>query len=251
MAINIPTRKYLTFSELQSRWSCSEGDLRYLIVNEQLKPAVKATKDWMIPEWEMVEGFDVMQPIGVAVDGVTGVEIICRPKGWLYLQSPVQTGPQDCDFWLVHEQHEPNFPFFYGIAEYGWYKLPECMSVEDVIAEGAFLMEEVLRYESMNDADAIEQSSSRLEIFPEAGAVAEMNTMKALGLMAWLLSETKSSMRISDKPNAAKIGEAVNEAAKKAFGDDVKGFESFHKKIGAALTILTKEYGTGHPLKKI
>lgn len=112
-------------------------------------------------------------------------------------------------------------------------------------------MEEVLRYEGMNDADAIEQRSSNLEIFRESGAVAEMNTMKALGLMAWLLSETKASMKISDKPNAAQIAEGVKEMAKKAFGADVKGFESFHKKVGAALAVLTKEYGPGSPLKKL
>ena len=251
MAINIPERKYLTFLELQSRWSCSEGDLRYLIVNEQLKPVVKANKDWTIPEWEWLGDLDGIQPIGVATDGVTGEEMICRPKGWMYLQLPRQTSPQSCEFWLANEGRDPNTPLFDGIAEPGWYKLPQCMSVDDVIAGGAFLMEEVLRYEVLNDADAIEQRSSSLEIFRESGAVAEMNTMKALALMAWILSETKAPMKISDKPNAAKIGEAVNVMAKKAFGAEVKGFESFHKKIGAALTLLSKEYGPGIPLKKI
>lgn len=251
MAINIPARKYLTFLELQSRWSCSEDDLRYLIVDEQLKPAVKAIKDWMIPEWEWLEGVDEMQPIGVAVDGVTGEVMICRPKGWMYLQSPKQTGPQSCEFWLANAGRDPNTPQFDGIAEPGWYRLPECISVDDVIVGGAFLMEEVLRYEGMNDADAMEQRSSNLETLRASGAVAEMNTMKALGLMAWLLSETKASMKISDKPNAAQIGEVVREMAKKAFGAEVKGFESFHKKVGAALILLGKEYGPGNPVKKI
>lgn len=241
MAIKLPARKYLTFLELQSRWSCLEGDLRYLIANEQLKPAVKAIKDCTIPDWEWLGDVDGMQPIGVAVDGITGMEMICRPKGWLYLQSPHQTGPLNCEFWLANTRRDPNWPLFDGIAEPGWYGLRECVSVDDVIAGGAFLMEEVLRYEGMNDADAIEQRSSNLEIFRESGAVAEMNTMKALGLMAWLLSENKSALQIGSKPNAAKIGDAVSAMAKKAFGADTKGFEAFHKKVGKALKLLSEE----------
>jgi hypothetical protein len=78
---------------------------------------------------------------------------------------------------------------------------------------------------------------SRRENLPDGGEVAELNTMKALAVMAWLLSENKSAMQIGDKPNAARIGEAVAVMATKAFGTDTKGFEAFHKKIGKALRL--------------
>lgn len=72
----------------------------------------------------------------------------------------------------------------------------------------------------------------------ESGELTEMNTMKALAVMAWLLAENKGAMQIGGKPNAAQIGTAVAVMAKKAFGEDTRGFESFHKKIGSALKLL-------------
>lgn len=87
---------------------------------------------------------------------------------------------------------------------------------------------------------------SRRENLPDGGEVAELNTMKALALMAWLLSENKSAMQIGDKPNAARIGEAVAVMAKQAFGTDTRGFEAFHQKIGKALRL----FGDGNERKK-
>ena len=82
---------------------------------------------------------------------------------------------------------------------------------------------------------------SRRENLPDGGEVAEMNTTKALAVMAWLLSENKPAMQIGGKPNAAQIGDAVAVMAKKAFGADTKGFEAFHKKIGKALKLFSDE----------
>ncbi len=87
---------------------------------------------------------------------------------------------------------------------------------------------------------------SRRENLPDGGEVAELNTMKALAVMAWLLSENKPAMQIGDKPNAARIGEAVAVMATKAFGTDTKGFEAFHQKIGKALRL----FGDGNERRK-
>ena len=76
------------------------------------------------------------------------------------------------------------------------------------------------------------------DLMSESGELAEMNTNKALAVMAWLLAENKPAMKIGGKPNAAQIGEAVAVMAKKAFGENIRGFHSFHKKIGNALKLL-------------
>lgn len=79
---------------------------------------------------------------------------------------------------------------------------------------------------------------SRRENLPDGGEVEEMNSNKALALMAWMLSEKKPAMQIGGKPNASQIGAAVSDLAKTHFGQDGHGFQSFHKKLGKALKLL-------------
>lgn len=42
----------------------------------------------------------------------------------------------------------------------------------------------------------------------------------------------------SGRPNAAAIGKALEPLAARAFGDNTRGFASFHKKISKALELL-------------
>lgn len=67
------------------------------------------------------------------------------------------------------------------------------------------------------------------------GVQRELNNERAIAILAWLLSEQKSACRIAGRPNARAIGEQVADLARKAFGDDVRGFDSFHKKVAEAL----------------
>jgi hypothetical protein len=88
---------------------------------------------------------------------------------------------------------------------------------------------------------------SRREKLPDGGEISDMNTNKALAIMAWLLSENRPAMQIGGKPNAAQIGEAVAVMARKVFGQDVRGFEAFHKKISKALKLLSEENSSDIP----
>lgn len=76
---------------------------------------------------------------------------------------------------------------------------------------------------------------------PDASEVATMPADRAIAIMAWLLSENKPAMQIGDRPNAAAIGTAVNDLAKKRFGNDVRGFAAFHKRVAQALKTLDPE----------
>ena len=80
------------------------------------------------------------------------------------------------------------------------------------------------------------------DMLPDGGKVAEMNTMRALAVMAWIMSEKNpSNYSINSRPNASEIGKAIESLAAKVFGDDVRGFKSFHKKISNALALLEQD----------
>lgn len=79
------------------------------------------------------------------------------------------------------------------------------------------------------------------DMLPDGGEVAEMNAMRALAIMAWIMSENKSAYAIGNRPNASEIGKAIEPLALIAFGDDVRGFKAFHKKISKALALLESE----------
>jgi hypothetical protein len=82
------------------------------------------------------------------------------------------------------------------------------------------------------------------DTLPDGGEVAELNTMRALAMMAWILSESKPAYSLSGRPNAKAIGEAVSAVAAKTFGEDVRGFAAFNKKISKALSLLKDECNT-------
>lgn len=79
------------------------------------------------------------------------------------------------------------------------------------------------------------------------GEAAEMTNMRALALMAWILSENKPAQKISGRPNASAIAKAVDSLAQRFFGDDVRGFTAFHKKLGKALNLLEGDPNEGRP----
>lgn len=76
---------------------------------------------------------------------------------------------------------------------------------------------------------------------PDGGDVAEMNSLRALAVMAWILSDNRPALRISGRPNASEIGKIVEPLAKKAFGEDTRGFASFNKKLSKALVLLNQD----------
>lgn len=91
------------------------------------------------------------------------------------------------------------------------------------------------------DRPAFLFEEERRRDLPNGGRLAEMNTMKALGIMAWILSDERADFRYGQRPNAARIADDVAVAAKRLFGPDTRGFDAFHKKIGMALDELSGE----------
>lgn len=68
-----------------------------------------------------------------------------------------------------------------------------------------------------------------------AAAVAEMNANRALAVMAWLIAKQGGKYMHGEKPNVSQISNAVTETAEEFFGEDVKGFKQFRRRLTVAL----------------
>lgn len=69
----------------------------------------------------------------------------------------------------------------------------------------------------------------------ETSGVREMNSNRAIAVMALLLAKRAPEFRNGNRPNKYQIGEAVVTAATEIFGDDRAGFKSFRKRLSEAL----------------
>lgn len=146
MAIKLPERNYLTFLELQSRWECTENDLRYAIISGELKPSVRIDAELSAPDWEH-DFFDGMVASGDFLDG-NYESYKFRPRGWQYLQDPFQTAPFDCRFSLISDDRDaekPKEPDYIPFTL--WFYLPKPMNLEGVKSDAVFLLKEIARFE--------------------------------------------------------------------------------------------------------
>jgi hypothetical protein len=82
---------------------------------------------------------------------------------------------------------------------------------------------------------------TRQTVLPDGSDVAEMNSLKALALMAHLLARSSSKYQTGERPNSEAIGRAVNEAMQTFAPGDARGLRSFHKKLSDALKIFGPE----------
>lgn len=82
---------------------------------------------------------------------------------------------------------------------------------------------------------------ARQPVLPDGSDVAEMNSLKAIALMAHLLANASTKFRVGERPNAEAIGRAVNEAAQSLMPGDLRGLKSFNKKVGDALKLFGPE----------
>jgi hypothetical protein len=57
------------------------------------------------------------------------------------------------------------------------------------------------------------------DMLPDGGEIAEMNTMRALAVMAWIMSEKNPThYSVNNRPNATEIGKAIESLAEEVFG---------------------------------
>lgn len=98
-----------------------------------------------------------------------------------------------------------------------------------------------------DDRPAFLFDEARQPILPDGSNVAEMNSVKALALMATLLAQSSAKYRAGDRPNSDAIGKAVLEAATEFMPDNTRGLLALHKKVADAL----KNHGPEIRIRKI
>ncbi|MCL8350802.1 hypothetical protein M9Y34_10120 [Acinetobacter baumannii] len=77
------------------------------------------------------------------------------------------------------------------------------------------------------------------KVSTDEGEIAEMNSDKALAIMALMLSEKSAGYKIGNRPNSAKIADEIYDIATKHFSvSQLNGLNSFHKRISKALNTL-------------
>lgn len=85
------------------------------------------------------------------------------------------------------------------------------------------------------DRPAFLFDEARQPVLPDGSDAAEMNSLKALALMATLLAQSSAKYRTGDRPNSDAIGKAVLEAANEYMPSNTRGLHALHKKIAEAL----------------
>jgi hypothetical protein len=144
MALHLPKRPYIKFDELIKRWACEPNDIRYAIATGSLKPSILPAGELTAAKWEDVAppGAEewVAEPLYIG-----GGPWRLTPRGWLYCQSPKQTGAYGCTFYLAADERDADV----GELPYAlWYFLDAPMSMADVERDAVFLLTEIARFES-------------------------------------------------------------------------------------------------------
>lgn len=160
MAIKLPVRNYLTFSELQSRWTCTENDLRHEIISRRLIPSFIwndsvnvvtffETADSAGPYWEPRQvandrEFDSEEDRAeFAYKSIDG-------EGFYYLMFPWQTGALNCNF--LYLSKDRNITKQSGQPCLMIRPPKSLLTLDDVVKSGVVMMSEVLLFEGVPDA---------------------------------------------------------------------------------------------------
>lgn len=89
------------------------------------------------------------------------------------------------------------------------------------------------------DRPAFLFDEERQPVLPDGSNVGEMNSLKALALMAMLLARQSTKYRAGERPNSDAIAKAVLDVAYEFMPNNERGLLSLHKKLSKAL----KQFG--------
>lgn len=162
MAIKLPERNYFTLHELMKRWECEENDIRSLIVAGDLKPSCVinhvATPVTLVAfEDDGHQYWEAQQVENDAVydneeDGEECKYKLVTTSGFYYYLLPYRTGPFDCRFVYFSKDRDytpgsdtPCLMISGRSKEWNYFT-----ELNDVLERGAFLMEEIARFETLS-----------------------------------------------------------------------------------------------------
>lgn len=162
MSIHLPSRRYLTFAELQARWACEPNDIRDLVCGGTLVPSVHIADSLPWAQWTADETSGRIEPklVPEIRSGLDGLDWYSEVNGWLYLRCPFETGALACRFDMLctsatdPPEEDGQTP---PIAD--WYYLKLKPSIETVEQDGVFMLTEVDRVEALLANPAAQSNS--------------------------------------------------------------------------------------------
>jgi hypothetical protein len=166
MAIKLPEKTWFTFHELMERWQCTENDIRRLVIEESLIPSIRTSEKLTHPDWEF-EPSGNFEPSGqLGENSSVGYALeFTVLNHWLYLRRPLRISTFDCQFRLAtfgRDDPEPKDPYEVTAEGLFWHWIPEAMTLNDVIRNTAFLIEEVARFETQQGRQDLQKIPEKL-----------------------------------------------------------------------------------------
>lgn len=137
MGLHIP-RRYLDLPELVQRLSCTDKDVRALIVDGILRVSLMVADD--LRAVAFVESGGKFRPVEARVDDRP---IIQRLAGYYTLEAPIERRALECDFSFISDAANPEQT---GVS---WWLLNAPVSLSEIWAECVVMMPEVLRVEAL------------------------------------------------------------------------------------------------------
>lgn len=194
-----------------------------------------------VQEPKIIKGEDGLNVVLSRYSHVVGLQDLLPIAGFMNLLKDLAYGED-------HHDNNCDFEnFFYIKMGSGFYVVAERTKVKDDI-EGEYVpTTNLLAYAELvvkpTDLKMLFDSNETMQKEISSDPESNITTLQAIGIMAELLAEVEGchKYRKGEKNvNANAIGVAVAARAKMRFGDDIRGFDSFNKKISEGLKALEK-----------
>ena len=148
MAIELPPKKYYSFTELAERFQCEVQDLLHLVIERQITPSFYLAggryQELQINKDEDEDGIHLFPSAVLNSDASDDMDEECYQglHGFHYLVWMLRTGGSECVFNYVSKSAE--YPDEGDIV----YRIPRQLDLQDVLKDGVFMADELVRFES-------------------------------------------------------------------------------------------------------
>ncbi|MCF7988024.1 MAG: hypothetical protein K9L60_10695 [Methylovulum sp.] len=203
--------------EIAEYWNCTERQIIQLALDGKLRLAIKVYNDTLVDIYTNEDGETVEQEISIAERNANSTKLNFQPMGrYIFVGIP--------DLITIDREGQVDTRIFEEITgEIICLKEPITVKTDYI----RLLEDEKNSFDSIKLLDDSQES--------------DMNTMKALAIMAWMLSEKSSAYRVAGRPNAKKINDVIQTLVEMAFPEDPPKLKSFNKKIAEALKLFNPE----------
>lgn len=173
MAIKLPERNYFSMAELMLRWSCTDNDIRALLLSGKLVPSIRIWQN----AFPGVEEADSEGATFFVCDRDPDDDLQSEwLSGYFYVHGIYERGPFEGEAHLVGaNRHRP------GIGARGSYLLAspdeyesKGVSLSEIMRSGVVMLAELARFEQELSTDSLSQADPQALLDPDADDYPEL-----------------------------------------------------------------------------